>query len=168
MTMWGESKTRSEIKRCRQRAHLIHLIGVQKLKKKKKSLTLVFQVHSFGKHKIGKIFYFPHDPTLDRFSDPMLDSKPDKWPQREEMKVSFLFSPSQQFDSQSDTKEHMAKPICCWSQWQTLEQEEEHVFLKLKSPHQSVCLLQRPPPRIGIWHLVQILCLSLHVTEKIG
>lgn len=85
-------------------------------KEKPKSLTLVFQVHSFGKHKIGKIFYFPLDPTLDRFSDPMLDSKPDKWPQREEIKVSFLFSPSQQFDSQSDMKEHMADPVCCWSQ----------------------------------------------------
>lgn len=104
MTMWGESKTRSEIEWCRPRAHLIRLIGVQK---KKKSPT-AFQVHSFGKHKIGKIFYFPLDLTLDRFSDPLLVSKLDKWSQREEIKVSFLFSPTQRFDSQADTKEHAA------------------------------------------------------------
>lgn len=64
-------------------------------KKKKKSPAVVFQVHSFGKHKRGKIFYFPLDLTLDRFSDPMLVSKLDKWPQKEEIKVSFLFSPTQ-------------------------------------------------------------------------
>lgn len=35
MSMWGESNARSEIERCRPRAHLIHLIGVGKRKKKK-------------------------------------------------------------------------------------------------------------------------------------
>lgn len=55
MTMWWESETRSEIKECWPQAHLIHLIGVQK---KNNLPSLVFQVHSFGKHAKRKDILF--------------------------------------------------------------------------------------------------------------
>lgn len=73
-------------------------------KKRKNLPSVVFQVHSFGKHRKRKgIFtFFPLDPALNRFSDTLFLSKQDKQPKERKLKIkTVVFSlPSLNLDFQ--------------------------------------------------------------------